>query len=176
MCPQFIINFSNKLDFTKPGWFIDGNKNKAMVVFKFTSGYWYISSGIDVANKFDFYEPTIIYLYFRCENNEFLMFEKTYHKILKNQVPPPWVRQIFEAMHPPTHSDDNDLDEDRDAIDFYKFDVKITHAMANSNQVFVCHYFFFSFILLIKLYYLQNSSFLYLFNSIFQTRPQDMCC
>ncbi|MCH79378.1 ATP-dependent DNA helicase PIF1, partial [Trifolium medium] len=164
MCPQVLTNYSNKLDLTKPGWFIDGAKEKAMVFFKVNQGMWYISSGHLVAKKFGFTEPTLIYLYPRLNNNEFLMFEKYYHKILKNAEPPAYKKQIFLASesdkddkHNADHEspeddnehgeDDNEYAEDDnhnghddqayeiDPTPFYEFNVNVTDAMANSIQV-----------------------------------------
>ncbi|WJX26974.1 hypothetical protein P8452_64171 [Trifolium repens] len=84
MCGHFVNNFSRMMDFSKSGWFIDGNKDRTMVKFKYVDRIWYIIDGRLVARKYGYTKPTAVYLYYRLEKNEFLLYEKIFHKIIQN--------------------------------------------------------------------------------------------
>jgi hypothetical protein len=112
------------MDFSKPGWFIDGNKDRTMVNFKYVDKVWYIIDGRSVARKYGYTKPTTVYLYYRLENNEFLLYDKIFHKIIKHsnrirreeEVAPIVLSSDSDTTNADKSDEDNESD-DSDEID-----------------------------------------------------------
>jgi hypothetical protein len=125
------------IDFSKPGWLIDANKVRTKVNFEYVDNTWCIINGKTIARKFGYTIPTYVYLYYRLEKNEFMLYHKVFHKIIKHNNR---IRREEEE------TDDNDntatriSDDDADAVhatNFNEFKLIVSHALATTNQVFV---------------------------------------
>jgi hypothetical protein len=133
------------LDFSKPGWLIDGNKDRAVVKFEYVDNTWCMINGKSVARKFGYTKPTHVYLYYRLQKNEFLLYDKVFHKIIKHANR---IRRVEDDNNAAEVVDeDNESDDDADAVDppnLNEFKLKVSHSLATTNQVFVSIFLKFS--------------------------------
>jgi hypothetical protein len=160
------------MDFSKPGCLIDGNKDRNMVRFEYVDKTWCMVDGRNIARKYGYTKPTFVYLYYRLEKNEFLMFDRVFHKIIQNSN---GIRRENELSDESDNTDDNETDEedetdndddseevedsdengeeDDNEVDeaddvepnnFNEFEVFVSHALANTKQVFVSIFLFVS--------------------------------
>jgi hypothetical protein len=111
MCYYFINNFSRSLDFSKPGWLIDGNKDRNMVKFEYVDKTWCMRDGRTIARKYGYTKPTFVYLYYRLEKNEFLLFDRVFHKIIQNSNR---IRREIERAEESNNSDADQTHEDEE--------------------------------------------------------------
>jgi hypothetical protein len=131
------------IDFSKPGWLIDANKVRTKVNFEYVDNTWCMINGKTIAMKFGYTNPTYVYLYYRLEKNEFLLYDKLFHKIIKHNNR--MRREQEEAEENDNTAarisdDDHESDDDADAVDptnFNEFKVIVSHALTTTNQVFV---------------------------------------
>jgi hypothetical protein len=93
------------MDFSKPGCLIDGNKDRNMVRFEYVDKTWCMVDGRNIARKYGYTKPTFVYLYYRLEKNEFLMFDRVFHKIIQNSNSIPLSSESDST-------DDNETDEE----------------------------------------------------------------
>jgi hypothetical protein len=195
------MKFKNKLNYELPAWLIDATGEKAECCFKATRDKWFIKPKCNLGNIFQITEPKTVYLYFRFQKNEFMMFEKKFHKIFKygerrviehttiildsdsekeneqagsesDQRAQALLEEIV-ASHNARIAAQNveDLIEpevDQPARDInlaqlYAFDVKITAAMATTNQVFVRLFIFRIYKHIINCYFLEINFLLFHF-------------
>ncbi|WJX38466.1 hypothetical protein P8452_26128 [Trifolium repens] len=171
---EFLMKFKNKLNYELPAWLIDANGEKAECCFKATRGKWFIKPKCNLGNIFQITEPKTVYLYFRFQQNEFMMFEKKFHKIFKygerrviehttiildsdsekeneqagsesDQRAQALLEEIVASHNARTAAQnvedfiEPEVDQPAREINLaqlYAFDVKITAAMATTNQVF----------------------------------------
>ncbi|XP_045831092.1 uncharacterized protein LOC123922418 [Trifolium pratense] len=134
----------DKMNFEKTGWIINGNKERTMVVFNCDNGKWYISSGFMLAMRNGFTEPTEVYLYYQLKRNNLLMFES-----IMSQFNPPYEAPCESEEHPCSALCNNDQNneyvevkvlnyqgtEDIDQSHIYIFDIKITSAIIQNNEL-----------------------------------------
>jgi hypothetical protein len=155
MCYYFVNNFIGSLDFSKPGWLIDGNKERNMVTFEYVDKTWCMRDGRTIARKYGYTKPTFMYLYYRLEKNEFLLFDRVFHKIIQNsngirreeeksdnsdvdQTDEDEEEEDNEGSDENEEDDDDEDDEDEvDEVNYHDFEIIVSHSLANTKQVFV---------------------------------------
>jgi hypothetical protein len=141
------------MDFSKPGWLIDGNKSRNKVTFEYVDDTWCMVDGRTIARRYGYTKPTFVYIYYRLEKNEFLFFDRVFHKIIQNS------NRIRREHERAEESDDDEVDdsdeseENEDADDngdehanevdevdpskYKQFEIYVSNSLANTKQVFV---------------------------------------
>jgi hypothetical protein len=177
------------MDFSKPGWLIDGNKSRNKVTFEYVDNTWCMVDGRTIARRYGYTKPTFVYIYYRLEKNEFLFFDRVFHKIIQNSNSIPLSSESDNTDDNETdeedetdndddseevedsdengeedetdndddseevedsdengEEDDNEVDEadDVEPNNFNEFEVFVSHALANTKQVFVSIFLFVS--------------------------------
>jgi hypothetical protein len=102
--------------------------------------------GRTIARRYGYTKPTFVYIYYRLEKNEFLFFDRVFHKIIQNS------NRIRREHERAEESDDDevddsdeseenpDADDEVDEVDpskYKQFEIYVSNSLANTKQVFV---------------------------------------
>jgi hypothetical protein len=111
--------------------------------------------GRTIARKYGYTKPTFMYLYYRLEKNEFLLFDRVFHKIIQNsngirreeeksdnsdadQTDEDEEEEDNEGSDENEEDDEDEDDEDEvDEVNYHDFEIIVSHSLANTKQVFV---------------------------------------